>query len=425
MSQTPAVPSSLPTGLPSGASPGGVLVIGGRTDVLRKAKALGLHVVYVQQPEYFLAEEAAWCDKALLVDYTDWRELRPLVAAAHEAYGFTCAFSTLEPALEPVGLVNELLGFDGNPHQVSNLLRDKWAMRRHLAGAGPLSVAAAEAGGRESLVEFGRAHGFPFILKPVDAAASLGVLRVDGPGDIDAVLDRLEGLRGSSEHQFANFFRLERFLLEEYLDGPEYSVESLSFDGRHTVVAITEKRTHTEFVELGHALPARLAPGVEAEITGCVTAFLDAVGLRQGPAHTEVRLSSRGPKVIESHDRTGGDRISELVEAAYGIDLEARALAWLSGRGEDLPGRPRPLAAAATRFLTSAPGTVVEIHGVEAARALDGVLDVSVGVRVGDTVPPLQASWDRVGQILVTAADTAAAVDLCDRVAEKISIVTA
>ncbi|WP_326699990.1 ATP-grasp domain-containing protein [Streptomyces sp. NBC_01754] len=400
-----------------------LLVIGGRVETVRKARDLGLRVVNVQRPEEYRPEHAPLVEAALLVDYTDWSVLRPLVTAAHDVYGFDGVATVTEPGVEPVGLIAETLGLRGVSHHCARLMRDKEAMRAHLAGR-PGAVAAAPVEGLRSLGAFGARHGYPFVVKPVDAAASFGVRLVRGPDETDDAWRDVVRLRGSRDHKFANYFPVGRFLMEEYLDGPEFSVESLSFDGRHVPLAVTEKATHGNFVESGHALPARLAEPETAALLACVTDFLNAVDLRHGPAHTEVKLTARGPRVIESHGRPGGDRIMELVEAAYGVDIEAYTVGWAAGVLPALDAPPQPRAAAATRFLTAPPGRITAVQGVEEVRAHEGVLGVDVAVSVGDTIGPLEASWDRTGQILVTAADTGAAVVLAGQLAGKITVTT-
>ncbi|MGW0538198.1 ATP-grasp domain-containing protein [Streptomyces sp. NPDC003032] len=402
---------------------GTLLLIGGRVETVRKARDLGLRVVNVQRPEEYRPEHAALVEAALLVDYTDWSVLRPLATAAHEVYGFSGVATITEPGVEPVGLISDALGLRGISHHCARLMRDKEAMRAHLA-ARPGAVAAAPVDGPESLREFGERHGHPFIVKPVDAAGSFGVRLVGGPDEIDEAWDEIVRLRGSTDHKFANYFPVTRFLMEEYLDGPEYSVESLSFDGRHIPLAVTEKVTHGNFIESGHALPARLPAAESDTVLACVSAFLDAVDLRHGPAHTEVKLTARGPRVIESHGRPGGDRIMELVDAAYGVDIESYTVGWAAGVLPALAEAPEPSAAAATCFLTVPPGRVTGVHGTEEVQAYDGVLVLDIAVSVGDTISALEASWDRAGQVLVTAPSTEDAVALAEQLAGKITVTT-
>ncbi|MGQ4516208.1 ATP-grasp domain-containing protein [Streptomyces sp. DW26H14] len=401
-----------------------VLIVGGRIENVRKAKEQGLGVIFLQRPELWSAGHATEVDAALLVDYRNWEVLEPLITAAHQVYGFTSVTTTSEAGVEPAARISDLLGLGGVSHEVALLLRDKLSMRRRLQAAAPrVSVAAEEVTGRAGLAEFGAAHGYPFIVKPIDGIASLGLQLVEGEEQLDEVWETIGRLRGV-DHQFATAFPIDRFIMEEYADGPEFSVEAFTFDGRHVVVAITEKLTFDNFVELGHVVPARLAPEAARDVADCVTTFLDAIGLAQGPSHTEVRLSARGPRVIESHNRPGGDRIRDLVEAAYGFDIERYTVAWQSGTLPPLTERPEVRQGAATRFLSAEPGTVTEVEGLAAAKEQDGVLDVTLDVGVGDTVRPLRSSWDRLGQVVAVGPDADAALALCEKTSETVVIRT-
>lgn len=408
-----------------------LLVVGGRIQTLRKAAARGIRFVLIQHKDHFVPEAAELAEAVLIADYTDWNVTRPLVEAAHQAYGFTRVVSITEPGLVPAGRISDHLGLGGTSEQVGELLRDKHAMRRHLAAhpapeVRSLSVAAEEITDADGLTAFGAAHGYPFVLKPADATASLGVVRIDGPEQAAAAWADVEALRARTDLQWGSFFTIGRFVAEQYITGPEFSVETFSFAGRHIVLAVTEKLTGGAdgFIELGHALPARLTPADERGIEEAVARFLDAVGLTDGAAHTELRLSPSGPQIIESHNRMGGDRIFDLLDAAYGIDVEEWIVAWQFGLIPALTERPAPRCSAATRFLSAEPGTVVEIQGVAEAKALDGTLDVETSVSVGGTVGALRGNWDRVGQVLATGPDTTAAVAAAERLTEKVSVVT-
>ncbi|MFK0049199.1 ATP-grasp domain-containing protein [Streptomyces sp. NPDC090741] len=406
-----------------------LLVVGGRIQTLRKAAALGIRFVLIQHKDQFVPEAAELAEAVLIADYTDWDVTRPLVEAAQQAYGFTRVASITEPGLVPAGRISDHLALGNTSEEVAELLRDKHAMRRHLAASPSpqvraLSVAAAEVDSAEALTGFGAEHGYPFVLKPVDATASLGVVRIDGPGQAAEAWAGVEALRARTDLQWGAFFTIGRFIAEQYIPGPEYSVESFSFAGRHIVLAVTEKLTGGGFIELGHAMPARLDPADERRVEEAVARFLDAMGLTDGAAHTELRLSPTGPQIIESHNRMGGDRIFDLLASAYGIDLEEWIVAWQFGLIPALTERPVPRHAAATRFLSAEPGTVVEIQGADDAGALPDVIDVETTVRPGDTVGELRGNWDRVGQVLVTGADTEAAVATAERLTEKVTVVT-
>ncbi len=401
-----------------------VLIIGGRTEALSKAVDLGLRVVMIQHKDRLAPEHARIADAVLVVDYLDWTVLRPLVEAAHVAYGFDHVVSLVEQGTEIVGRVNDLLGLQGTPYRVAHLFRDKWAMRQHLAGTDLDSVGAALVDGRASLSAFGCEYGYPFVVKPVDGTASRGVLMVDEPASVARAWQKIEDLRSRQDLVLGKFFPIDRFVMEEYIDGPELSVESFSFAGRHVVVAITEKLTLPNFIEIGHAQPARLAVDDEEAIVRHVTEFLDAVGLQDGVAHTEIRMSSGGPRVIESHDRVGGDRIGDLVHAAFGIDLELYAIGWPFRLVPELATRPQPCRASATRFLTAQAGTVVDVRGAQRVREHADVIGLDIAVSPGDTVAELNDSFDRVGQVLTIGCDTDSALRRCEQLTAAIEIVT-
>lgn len=400
-----------------------ILIIGGRLQAIEKAKALGLNVVFLQHKERLQPGQAEAADALILADYLDWDTARPLVLAAHEVYGFTSVVSLVDQAMELVGRINDLLGLGGTSYEVAHRFHDKLAMREWLARTGFETVAAEEIRDAGALRGFGSRHGYPFVLKPVDGTGSRGVVRVDGPGETGEAWRRSVGLRGRSDLILATFYPVDRFIAEEFIDGPEYSVEAFSFGGRHVVVSVTDKICDG-VVEMGHAEPAALPPDQEAALADHVVAFLRVMGLRDGVSHTEVRMSATGPRIIESHDRVSGDRVMDLVEAVYGIDLEQYAVGWPYGLVEALAGRPRPRCAAATRFLTAAPGTVVAIEGADEVRAHPAVLDLDLAVGVGGEVQAVADNFYRPGQVLVTAADTAAATELTAVLASKVRIRT-
>ena len=327
-----------------------LLLIGAPADVLQRAKTLGLDVILVQHKNKYTRDQADLADVTFVADFTDWSVAREVAEAAHHTWGFAAVLSLTDPGLTTAARINDLFGLGGTGQEVCDRFRDKLTMRRRLAeagsGSGVTVIGAEPLDGRASLEAFAERYGYPVIVKPTDAAASIGVHRVDGRDDVEDVLAKVGHLRDNGSGACGNLFDIDRFLMEEFVSGPEYSVEAFSFAGRHVVVAVTEKLTgEGHFAELGHTVPARLDATAEDEVVAATQRFLDLVGLTDGPSHTEVRLGPRGPVVIESHNRVGGDRIDELVAAVYGVDLKT----YTAGRsgsstrcpaGHARPGRP-------------------------------------------------------------------------------------
>ncbi|MFD6287022.1 ATP-grasp domain-containing protein [Streptomyces sp. NPDC060205] len=409
-------------------NPKRVLLIGGTPKHLRKAADLGLGVVYVQFEDEFAPEQRSLAETVLLTDYTDWRSLRPLVESAYESWGFSAAVSLTEPGLDPAARVNDLLGLGGTPYEVSHRFTDKWLMRRRLAEGprvGARRVAAELLTSDDDLDRFGAAHGYPFIVKPTSGTASFGVVKVDGVDALDAARQRIRRLHTATDHPFTGAYDIEQFMMEEYVPGPLYSVETFSFDGRHVVLTVTEAITRPgTHVHAGHALPARLSADDEERMADTARRFLRAMGLRDGPAHTEIILGPQGPVICESQNRVGGALLTDMIDAVYGCDAQSLAVSWALGRADPLPGRPVARGAAASWLVVAEQGRVERVEGVERVRADPDTLAVSLGVVPGDLVRPLEGQWDGLGHISALGPDTGTAIDACRRNLRRIRIHT-
>ncbi|WP_232666512.1 ATP-grasp domain-containing protein [Pseudonocardia sp. TRM90224] len=406
-----------------------ILVVGGGVEHVRKARELGLDVVLVEFPDAYDPAYAPLVDQALLVDYGDVDRLLPLVRALHETHPIQAAVSLFELGLLPAARINEALGLGGESLETAEtveLLLDKWRMRRHLATHGVSPMASAVGRSVHDIHEFGKTYGFPIIVKPVRESGSLGVFRINDRADVDAVADRFRALgnRSWAPGDLSSAESFDEFLIEEFLDGPEISVETLSFDGRHVVVATTDKAIGPGFVEIGHSQPSSFPAGTLREAIQLVADFLDAVGLRNGPAHTEVKLTGRGPRIVESHNRIGGDRINELARIVYGVDMERYALGAPFGLVEPLVTAPVPRAGAAIRFLTPQPGRVVDVAGVDAVRADPALAELRLAVEPGAEIPPLTWNEDKIGHVIARGATAADAVAHAEQLAAEIRIRT-
>ncbi|MEX0168481.1 ATP-grasp domain-containing protein [Streptomyces sp. LMG1-1-1.1] len=258
---------------------------------------------------------------------------------------------------------------------------------------------------RESVRTAVAAIGLPCIVKPVDGEASAGVARIDTADDLDAALQRL------GEQQLGR-----GVIVEEFLVGEEFSVEAISTGTRHHVLAITKKyKDARTFVERGHLVPAPLAPAAEAAITAYVERVLDALGFHDCPSHTELVLTADGPRVIETHNRIGGDSIMDLVELATGVDVHE--LVARQAVGEDVSPL---LAAAGTEARAAAvwfadpsgppSNTLTEIRGVEEVRGLAHVHRVDLLKQPGSPQTTVRQSSDRSAAVLTVGATAAEAL---------------
>lgn len=154
---------------------------------------------------------------------------------------------------------------------------------------------------------------YPVIVKPADRSGSRGVSKV---GNADALTKAISRAYGES---FS-----EEVLVEEYVEGREFSVECISWQGKHAFLAITEKFTTGApgFIETGHLEPARVSGEVLHNVQAIVFHALDTLGIKYGASHSEVKIDEGGViKIIEIGSRMGGDYIgSDLVRLSTGYD---------------------------------------------------------------------------------------------------------
>ncbi|HSR24210.1 MAG TPA: ATP-grasp domain-containing protein, partial [Candidatus Eisenbacteria bacterium] len=231
---------------------------------------------------------------------------------------------------------------------------DKHATRAALARAGLPCPRHAVAGSLQEAAAALTGIGLPAVLKPTDRSAGRGVVVVTSWEQLES---RYETARAGS--------LAGRVLVEEFMDGPEVSVESATADGRTTVLAVTGKAADASdpCVEMGHVVPCGLAPEQERAARELARSALRAIGFRRGVAHTEVKITPRGPQIVEINARVAGDCIPELVHLASGVNLYDVAADLALGMRVGAPeaGADRFHDAAAIRFLAARPGRIVRV----------------------------------------------------------------
>ncbi|MFE9094095.1 ATP-grasp domain-containing protein [Streptomyces sp. NPDC007264] len=336
-----------------------------------------------------------------------------LAAAAHARHPFTRIATFGERDQDRYAAIGQALGLACHSVRTVSLAHDKEAMRARLAEAGVDTTAYARVADVDALRDFVWEHG-TCVVKPVSGAGSAGVARVTAGSDLAGAFDRA----GGSYLGLAN----PGVLVEEFIEGTQFSVEAVSERGEHEVVAITRKYSDpATFVELGHVSPAELPEERRREIHACVASVLDALGVTFGVTHTEVVLASAGPRVIETHVRMGGDEIPALTLDATGVDLDECALRQTLGE-RVLPGvraalaaRREPRSSAIWFAVLGTRGVLGDVAGLDEARAVPGVTGVEVTARPGKEAGGLTSSESRVAYARALGASAGEAVDAARR----------
>jgi len=256
---------------------------------------------------------------------------------------------------------------------------------------------------------------FPLIIKPVDAHSSRGVFRVESIEEIYQHID-----------ETISFSKKEEFLIEEFIDGPEYSIESVTFKGKTTIVQYTEKiiTPSPTVVEMGHIQPANLTDSQKQQIDRVVTEAIKALGLDNTVTHIEVKLSKKGPVVIEVGPRMGGDFISSyLTKTSCGVDLDKATIQISVGIQPDLTKKINQYAI--VKYFTLPPETVIEeIIDYNLFYNDEDIIFVHLFHKKGDIVKRVTHSAQRSGVIILKANDKEKLLDKAQKhVNEFISLI--
>jgi biotin carboxylase len=314
------------------------------------------------------------------------------------------------------------LGLPGATEPAAAVLRDKLLLREAATRAGLSGPEWTQVHGPDDIVAF--AGRGPVVVKPANRQASLGVHVLERV-DFDLASTVWSDIVGAEDHERVPDRPLSRrYLAERRLCGPEYSVEALVRDGQIVFLNVTEKAVLVGVhpVELGHVVPAPIDAPTRDALADRTRRLVHAVGFGTGILHAEWILTTDGPSLVECAGRCPGDRITDLIELAYGFSIRLALLDLLAGRRPELPVAPH--SGAAIRFLGALPGRVRLVTGLVQARALPGVAEVSVTAVEGGQAHAWTSSWDRSGHVLATGPDAATARDRAIAVAATIRIVT-
>lgn len=252
------------------------------------------------------------------------------------------------------------------------------------------------------------------IVKPVDAAGGRGISVVKPGGDIRAAI--LYAL---------TFSMKQEAIVETFIVGQEYTVESISTRGRHYILAVTEKHKFPDMNETvsSEIVTLPMDDPLVAEIADLAARAYDALSYRDGPGHMEI-LRDRNCKLwlVEAAGRAGGVMISEgLVPLATGFDQQKATALSAVGQPVTIPDKFF-VKDTILRWLLGRPGVFVKISGQDRANAIDGVICGPL-IQPGATVKRANNDDDRIGYILASGASRSEAAELADRAEREISLI--
>jgi biotin carboxylase len=251
---------------------------------------------------------------------------------------------------------------------------------------------------------------FPCVLKPLVLSASRGVIRADTRAEFAGAWTRIAAILGDPDVR-ALGDGASKVLVEDFVPGVEVSVEGMLTEGSLTTLAIFDKPDPLDgpfFEETIYVTPSRLPEAIQRAVAASAGQAARALGLSDGPVHVELRINEIGPWLIELAARSIGGLCSRTLSFGTGMSLEEiilrHALGW------PIASLERELPAAGVMMIPIPRGGILEeARGLEAARAVAGIEDVTISIPKGQTVVPLPEGSRYLGFIFSRAATPAEA----------------
>lgn len=378
---------------------------------IRKAQEMGLEVVAVDMDP----NAVGFLERDIIREVVSTIDIPTVIEAAKRWQIDGVMTLASDMPMRTVAAVAQELELPGITVETALCVTDKGRMRLCLKDHGVPVPAFYRV---ESLEEFFHVAGkfqCPFIVKPPDNSGSRGICLLERTADQEELEAAYNYSRRSS--------RSGMVLLEEYMRGQEVSVETLSVGGKTEIVQITDKITTgpPHFVELGHTQPSGLPQNVLMEIEQTARAAVEAVGIVDGPSHTEIMVTAEGPKVVELGARLGGDCITtHLVPLSTGVDMVEACIQ--IAMGFPIKQQPHRESTSAIRYLAPQPGRITGISGVEETRRMPGVVEVQIFRGIGDLVPMVESSTDRMGYVIAQGKGNLSGAEICEAALKMIQV---
>lgn len=414
-----------------------VLILGAgllQSPAIKAAKSEGYKVALVDRNENALCVGMADFFKAV-----DLKDKEGILSYARElgAYGKVVGVFTQGTDFSAsVSYVAQNLSLPSHSYEASLDASVKTRMRKKFSEYGVPSPEFLEAHNFDEAKKFASTRPFPLVVKPVDNMGGRGCSMVQSEEELESALS---AALSSSRSQTA--------IVEDYMDGREFSIDALVHNGTLTITGFADRHIKYPpyFIEVGHTMSAKLSEEERLNVIAVFASGVHALDLTEGAAKGDMKLTAKGPMIGEIAARLSGGYMSGWTfPYASNFDLTREALKIAVGRETDellkrrvslpfLPPKNLPIEtspfslyeiptpkASAERACISIPGRVKEIIGVEEARKVAGVKDIFMRAKVRDDVVFPRNNVEKCANVITCAKNEEAAIDAACEAVQKI-----
>ncbi|HXL98819.1 MAG TPA: ATP-grasp domain-containing protein [Rhizomicrobium sp.] len=401
-----------------------ILIVSGgieAADAAKRAKEMGLYVVVSDRdPE---APGFAFADSCIIADVYGADE----TAAAADRFnrkickidGVICVAAD---APQTTAAVAKRLNLPGLSPESARIACDKLAMKERFLAAGVAIPWFSPVATPQALQRMAIERGRDLVIKPVDSRGSRGVQRVAQVADLD------KAFALAREHS-----PTQRVMVEQYLDGPQVSTESIVVNGRCFTPGFSDRnyefleRYAPFFIENGGDLPSHLPADTQAKVREMVARAAQALGIVNGTVKGDIVVHNGEPHIIELAARlSGGFFCTREIPLNTGVDFIGAAIKVALGESvtaEEL--EPKEFTPVIQRYAFPKPGRVTSVAGADEARRIPGIAEVVITAKPGDIIPPAGDKRPSGAMVLATGTSRENALAAANDALSHIRIVTA
>ena len=323
-----------------------------------------------------------------------------------------------EVSMNVMGRINDELGLAGITKEQAIRATNKHLMREAFEkGNAPSPKSILTDSAEDAWEHLQNDFTTDGILKPSRNSGSRGIAKV---------------VRDMNKADFINAYNIaldesrdKSVLIEQFIEGPEFSIEIIVWNGKVNVLTVTDKKTTgaPHFVELGHNQPSCYSKEDVETLQAAAVAGVKALGVNNCACHAEAKLMNGKAYLMEIGARLGGDFIStELTHLSTGIDMVAAAINVALGIEPDLSVKEEPKGAC-IRYFCPKPGRLISVSNTE---VLDDphVYKKEIYVHEGDIIPEVTSSLSRSGHVIVIEKTPQKAIELAERLIREVKFDT-
>ena len=356
---------------------------------LSAASQLGVTVAIGSDQPQTLSELSP--RKSFVIDFSKPEKATKTIVTFAQAHPIDAIVGVDDDTTVLVSMAAKALSLPHNSVESARTTRSKYQMRKVLAAADIPSPRFELVSINADPAKIAKHAKFPCVLKPLSLSASRGVIRVNDPKEFAKAFRRIVSILDSSDVKTRKDARTQQILVEDFIPGVEVALEGILIQGRLKVLAIFDKPDPLDgpfFEETLYVTPSRLLVGVQEDIISCTTRTADALGLREGPVHAELRVNDNGAWIIEIAARSIGGLCARTLRFGTGISLEELIIRHAIGMEvESLQREQQP--AGVMMIPIPHAGILREVRGKVDAERVSGIEEVTISILTGQKVLPL------------------------------------